>query len=290
MSAVSRPNPARLRVKGSSRQGPRTTVRWKAECRRKTASRGRWCQGTTECSALTASNPNQCWRGLRAVIRVARQNGRGPIDLFQQHDADHLVRPSRGTERNAELCLAPQIGRKSVRAADHENSVGDRLIPPGAKMPGKSDAVDILAALVERHESGFRRDCGRNHARFLGNPGCGIAGAAFGNFMNLEAAKPEFAADVVESLAIAFGQLPLRTLLQPADRNDDKAHTAFSGKVETGLPQKMRQIDNLRACLSQNRIPCARSTLPCAQADSHRPVSQIAFAAVGPCVHNLSRL
>src|SRR5207302_1970209 len=113
------------------------------------------------------------------------------------------------------------------RAADHENSVGDRLIPPGAKMPGKSGAVDILAAFVERHEGGFRRDCGRNHARFLGNPSCGVTGAAFRNFLNLEAAKTEFTADVVESLAIAFSQLPLRTLLQPADRNDDKAHTAF---------------------------------------------------------------
>src|SRR6266436_153444 len=95
-----------------------------------------------------------CWRGLRAVIRVTRQNGRGPINLFQEHDANYLVRPGRRTERNAQLCLAPQIGRKSVRAADHENIVGDRLIPPGAKMAGKSGAVDVFAAPVECHQSG----------------------------------------------------------------------------------------------------------------------------------------
>ena len=35
--------------------------------------------------------------------------------------------------------------------------------------------------------------------------------------MNLKAAKAEFAADVVESFAVAFGQFPLRALLQPAD-------------------------------------------------------------------------
>ena len=36
--------------------------------------------------------------------------------------------------------------------------------------------------------------------------------------------KAEFAADVVESFAIALGQFPFRALLQPADGNDDKAH------------------------------------------------------------------
>ena len=35
--------------------------------------------------------------------------------------------------------------------------------------------------------------------------------------MNFKAAEAELAADVVEALAIAFGQFPLRTLLQPAD-------------------------------------------------------------------------
>ncbi len=35
--------------------------------------------------------------------------------------------------------------------------------------------------------------------------------------MNVEAAEAELAADVVEALAIALGQYPFRTLLQPAD-------------------------------------------------------------------------
>src|SRR6185437_7642119 len=30
---------------------------------------------------------------LRAVVRMARQDGRGPINLFQKHDANHLMRP-----------------------------------------------------------------------------------------------------------------------------------------------------------------------------------------------------
>jgi hypothetical protein len=42
--------------------------------------------------------------------------------------------------------------------------------------------------------------------------------------MNLEAAKAELAADVVEALAIALRQFPLRALLQSANGNHDNAH------------------------------------------------------------------
>ncbi len=98
---------------------------------------------------------------------------------------------------------------------------------------------------------------GRNRRGFLGYPGRGVAGAAFRNFMNLEAAKAELAADVVESLAIALGQFPLRALLQPADGNDEKAHAL---------------------------------KLSCAQPIHTGRVAQMAFAAAGLCVHNLSRL
>ena len=43
----------------------------------------------------------------------------------------------------------------------------------------------------------------------------------FRDFMNIEAAKAELAADVVEPLAVAFGELPFGALLQPADGDDD---------------------------------------------------------------------
>src|SRR3954447_18135201 len=89
---------------------------------------------------------------LGTMVGVAGQNGRGPVNLFQKHDANHLVRPGGGAERNSQLSPAPQIGRKSVRAADHENSIGDRIVPPAAKMSGKSAAVDVVAALIQRHQ------------------------------------------------------------------------------------------------------------------------------------------
>src|SRR6478609_335034 len=127
------------------------------------------------------------------------------------------MRPGRGAERETELCVMPQIGRKSVRAADKESRAGNLLVPKTAEMPGKGGAVDLVAALIERHHRGSlgdrRQDCGG----FGGHAGCGVARTALGNFMNFKAAEAELAADVVEALAIAFGQYPLRTLLQPAD-------------------------------------------------------------------------
>src|SRR5712671_571871 len=194
-------------AEGSCWRSPRTTGRSKAEYGLRIAGRDERCQSMNECLALPALNPDQCfqsfrWRGSNAVIEVARQYGRGPVNLFQKHDAHHLVRPGSGAECDAQFCLAPQIRRKSVRAADHENSVGDRLIPPAGKMPGKNCAVDIVAALIQRHQHRFCRDCARNRRSFLRDPGGGVARPAFRNFMDLEAAKTGFAADVVEALAI----------------------------------------------------------------------------------------
>ena len=138
------------------------------------------------------SRCSQCfrWRGLGAVIRVAGQNSGGPVNLFQKHDANHLVRPSGGTERNSQSSPAPQIGRKSVRAADHENSIGDRIVPPAAKMAGKSAAVDVVAALIQRHQHGFFGNRGRNRGGFLRYPGGGVAAAIWAIAGKLMPAKP----------------------------------------------------------------------------------------------------
>ena len=73
-------------------------------------------------------------------------------------------------------------------------------------------AKAALSILSPRSSSatrtGFIGNCSRNRGGFLGHSGGGVAGAAFGNFMNVEAAKAEFAADIVELLAIALGTVP----------------------------------------------------------------------------------
>src|SRR5437016_7443142 len=224
------PRPAPSLASGRRPQGLRRAGERRAAPKR--ACRGRWCRGTNVGSALTASiGEVLSLAASGAVIRMARQNGRGPIKLFQKHDANHLVRPGRGAECDAQFRLTPQFRRKSVRAADHENSAADALIPPAPEIPGKYGAIDVLAVLVERHQQRFFRYGGGDRASFLGHSTCRVARAAFGNFVDLKAAEAELAADVVETLAIAIGQFPLRPLLQPADGNDDEAHNGTSGKA-----------------------------------------------------------
>ena len=99
-----------------------------------------------------------------------------------------------------------------------------RLVPPLAEPAGKRGTVDILAALVEATSTEFSGIAADIAAAFFGDSRGRVARAAFGDFMNVEAAKAELAAGIVEALGIALGQLALGPLLQPADGNDDDSH------------------------------------------------------------------
>src|SRR6266700_1430660 len=134
------------------------------------------------------------------------------------------MRPGRSPERDHKFFLAPQIGRKSVRPANDKCSVGDRLVTPMAQMTGKSCAVNIMTALVQRHKDGLLRYGRRNRRGLLGHSGGRLARAALGNLDDVEAAESQLAADNIEPRAVAFRQLAFRPLLQTADRNYDEAH------------------------------------------------------------------
>ena len=84
-------------------------------------------------------------------------------------------------------------------------------------MAGKRGAVDAGAALVERHQHGFVGDQGSNRTGFVVDPRRRVARPAFRNFQNIEAAKTELAADIVEAIAVTLGQFPFGALLEPAD-------------------------------------------------------------------------
>ncbi len=132
-------------------------------------------------SAYSASSYSP-HRALRAMVGMAGQNGRGPVNLFKKHDANHLMRPGRRAERNAQFSLALQIGRKSVRASDHENCVGD----PSSRHWPSCRAKAALSMLLPRSSSAtstdFLRYRRRNRRGFLRYPGRGVARAAFPKF------------------------------------------------------------------------------------------------------------
>ena len=75
---------------------------------------------------------------LRAMIGVAGQNRRRPINLLHQHDPHQLMGPGRRAEGEHCLDRAPQFGRKSVRSADHEYNVRGRFVSPSAELFGES--------------------------------------------------------------------------------------------------------------------------------------------------------
>src|ERR1700755_3380474 len=114
--------------------------------------------------------------------------------------------PGRRPEGDPQLCLAPQFWRKSVRAADDQNSIGDGLVPPLAEMAGKRGTVDIVAALVERDKHGVFRDCGRDRRRLFGDSRRRLACRALGELADVERAEAELAAALVEALAVALGE------------------------------------------------------------------------------------
>src|SRR5262245_31945094 len=101
------------------------------------------------------------------------------------------MRPGRGPKGDPEPGFALQFGRKSVRAADCENSMGRGLVAPLAELLGECGTVDIVAALVEGDKHGVFRDCGGDRRGLLGDSGRRVARAAFADLADGEAAEAE---------------------------------------------------------------------------------------------------
>src|SRR5262249_55045093 len=79
--------------------------------------------------------------------------------------------------------------------------------------------------------------------RFRLDPPRRVAGAAFGNLVDIEAAETQPAADVVKALAIAFGEFPFRPLLQPTDGNHKDSHQLVPELVRAGYAPCSRHAD-----------------------------------------------
>ena len=126
--------------------------------------------------------------------------------------------------------------------------------------------------LVQRHQRGFLGNEGRNRRRLLGHPRQSVAGPALGNLADLEAAKSELAAEIVEPFPIPLGELTFRPLLQPADRNHDQAHALRYPLAAPGPAASVR--------LRSQIVPPDAAGLDAAE----RP--QTAFTVVGPWIHN----
>jgi len=158
------------------------------------------------------------------MIRVSREDRARSVHLFEQHDADELVRPRGCAECQPDFSALEQIRSKSVGAANDETNAG---APVGAPLPdqtGERRAVEILAPLVEYGDDGAIRNNIGERNRFFDAAPVAVLRATFANFDDFDLAPTKQTSRRRGAFAVPSGELALRSLLQAADCGDDQAH------------------------------------------------------------------
>jgi len=92
------------------------------------------------------------------MIGMAGQDCDGTVKLLQQHDANQMMRPCRGPERNGKRRLFPQHGRQPIVAADDERNGGSVLGAPSLQPPRQGCAAYALTMLVQDYDGCIVRD------------------------------------------------------------------------------------------------------------------------------------
>lgn len=90
------------------------------------------------------------------MVRPARQDVVGAVELLRQHRPDQKVRPGGGPERQQEVGGSAGQIRQAVGAADDEGDIA-ALIAPLAKPLGEIDAAQIAPALIQDDARGAVR-------------------------------------------------------------------------------------------------------------------------------------
>ena len=162
------------------------------------------------------------------MIRVAGENGAGPIKLLQQHDADDLMRPSGRPKGKPEFCPLDQIRRQTVGPADDEAHRRAVLCAPLAQQSRKCRAVEILSVLIEDHNNrAFGNHIGERN-RFLDPAALGVVRAAFMHFDDFKVAQAERAAGR-NATSVRSPTGSSRTCTKPASPPASKAFRIATG-------------------------------------------------------------
>lgn len=93
-----------------------------------------------------------------SVIRVARQNGAGAVELFEGDNEGEFVLEGQGAEGPREVGLIEEALVVAIGPADEEGHIACRLLPL-ANLGGKFAAGERVATLVKNHaEASFTAD------------------------------------------------------------------------------------------------------------------------------------
>ena len=71
------------------------------------------------------------------MVRAAREDGDGAVDLFGEHGAGEGVRPGLGSEGELQVGPGQDRGVEAVRAADDQGETGDAFISPACEAGGE---------------------------------------------------------------------------------------------------------------------------------------------------------
>src|SRR5919202_2494255 len=88
------------------------------------------------------------------MIGMTGENRHGPVDLLGQEDAHEEMRPGRGAEGERKRRAAPDQGAVAVGTADQEARGRSPLVAQRRQAAGEARARKVVAALVERDQSG----------------------------------------------------------------------------------------------------------------------------------------
>src|SRR5271169_3108619 len=173
------------------------------------------------------------WRRIKTdlrrscpMIRMAGEDRRGAVKLFQQHDAHQLVRPGGGAERQPQLGLGAQARRQAIGAADHKDHGRPVVCAPFRQLGGETGAVEVVAVGVEQYDRrALRNDVGERN-RLLEHALGGVVRAAFPDFDDFDVAQTEIAPGLRRALAEALGKFGFRALFQASDDGHDDTHRA----------------------------------------------------------------
>src|SRR5882672_12753783 len=140
------------------------------------------------------------------MIGVPRKYADGAVNLFQQHDANELMRPGGSAEGELEARLVVQRRREPVVAADDEHSRRTSVVAPASKPVGERGTVEALAALVENDGDGLVGNEALERDRFLDHALADLLRAALANFDNIDVAEADAASGLVGALPVALRQ------------------------------------------------------------------------------------
>src|SRR4029079_8175340 len=141
------------------------------------------------------------------MVGVAGKDRRGTVELFGKHDAAELMRPGHGAEADDKVGGSAQGGIVAVRSADDQRQAAPVFIPEPGESRRELLGSEVLAALVERDQSGAPGELRQQPGRLVMAPGFGEAGAPCGKLDYAAEIQAERGPAPAESLKIALRQI-----------------------------------------------------------------------------------